>query len=132
MAIAASLQIDLPGIQHQISRERPRIHIQAARICICGSDESTSISLIGHSLWGLPKVNAACRYNVRVASRYFKGPELLVDLQDYDYSLDLWSLGCMFAGCYSHPSSELIKAPSNRVSSGIDGTKFKRQAQMQA
>ncbi|KAL2926412.1 Casein kinase II subunit alpha-4 chloroplastic [Bienertia sinuspersici] len=37
-------------------------------------------------------------YNVRVASRYFKGPELLVDLQDYDYSLDLWSLGCMFAG----------------------------------
>lgn len=38
------------------------------------------------------------RYNVRVASRYFKGPELLVDLQDYDYALDMWSLGCMFAG----------------------------------
>jgi len=37
-------------------------------------------------------------YNVRVASRYFKGPELLVDLQDYDYSLDMWSLGCMVAG----------------------------------
>lgn len=37
-------------------------------------------------------------YNVRVASRYFKGPELLVDLRDYDYSLDMWSLGCMFAG----------------------------------
>ncbi|KAD1885336.1 hypothetical protein E3N88_42163 [Mikania micrantha] len=31
-------------------------------------------------------------------NRYFKGPELLVDLQDYDYSLDMWSLGCMFAG----------------------------------
>ncbi|KAJ6793714.1 casein kinase II subunit alpha-2-like [Iris pallida] len=30
--------------------------------------------------------------------KYFKGPELLVDLQDYDYSLDMWSLGCMFAG----------------------------------
>lgn len=37
-------------------------------------------------------------YNVRVASRYFKGPELLVDFQQYDYSLDMWSLGCMFAG----------------------------------
>ena len=37
---------------------------------------------------------------MRVASRYFKGPELLVDLQDYDYALDLWSLGCMFAGKY--------------------------------
>ena len=36
--------------------------------------------------------------SVRVASRYFKGPELLVDLQTYDYSLDIWSLGCMFAG----------------------------------
>ncbi|PRQ39253.1 putative non-specific serine/threonine protein kinase [Rosa chinensis] len=30
--------------------------------------------------------------------RYFKGSELLVDLQDYDYSLDLWSLSCMFPG----------------------------------
>ncbi|RWV86709.1 hypothetical protein GW17_00051363, partial [Ensete ventricosum] len=30
--------------------------------------------------------------------RYFEGPELLVDLQDYDYSLDMWSVGCMFAG----------------------------------
>ena len=26
------------------------------------------------------------------------GPELLVDFQEYDYGLDLWSLGCMFAG----------------------------------
>lgn len=33
-----------------------------------------------------------------VLFRYFKGPELLVDLQEYDYSLDMWSLGCMFAG----------------------------------
>ncbi|EER16869.1 protein kinase domain, putative [Perkinsus marinus ATCC 50983] len=29
---------------------------------------------------------------------YYKGPELLVDLQNYDYSLDMWSLGCMLAG----------------------------------
>lgn len=29
---------------------------------------------------------------------FFQGPELLVDLQEYDYSLDMWSLGCMFAG----------------------------------
>eukprot|EP01117_Protostelium_nocturnum_P001373 TRINITY_DN1168_c0_g1_i2.p1 TRINITY_DN1168_c0_g1~~TRINITY_DN1168_c0_g1_i2.p1 ORF type:complete len:357 (+),score=79.77 TRINITY_DN1168_c0_g1_i2:601-1671(+) len=49
--------------------------------------------------WGLAEFyHADQEYNVRVASRYFKGPELLVDLQDYDYSLDLWSLGCMFAG----------------------------------
>jgi casein kinase II subunit alpha len=68
--------------------------------------------------WGLAEFyHPGKEYNVRVASRYFKGmiicflrtnpiysrgasagPELLVDLRDYDYSLDLWSLGCMFAG----------------------------------
>lgn len=49
--------------------------------------------------WGLAEFYHQSReYNVRVASRYFKGPELLVDFQEYDYSLDMWSLGCMFAG----------------------------------
>jgi len=49
--------------------------------------------------WGLAEFyHPGKEYNVRVASRYFKGPELLVDLQDYDYGLDMWSLGCMFAG----------------------------------
>mmetsp|Transcript_159 Transcript_159/g.274 ORF Transcript_159/g.274 Transcript_159/m.274 type:complete len:643 (-) Transcript_159:136-2064(-) len=49
--------------------------------------------------WGLAEFyHANKEYNVRVASRYFKGPELLVDLQDYDYSLDIWSLGCVLAG----------------------------------
>ena len=46
--------------------------------------------------WGLAEFYHPEReYNVRVASRYFKGPELLVDLQDYDYALDMWSLGCI-------------------------------------
>lgn len=48
--------------------------------------------------WGLAEFyHAGTSYNVRVASRYFKGPELLVDFQEYDYSLDLWSFGCMLA-----------------------------------
>ena len=29
---------------------------------------------------------------------YTPHPELLVDLLEYDYALDLWSLGCMLAG----------------------------------
>ncbi|KAJ3423635.1 casein kinase ii subunit alpha-3 [Anaeramoeba flamelloides] len=37
-------------------------------------------------------------YSVRVASRYFKGPELLVGYKKYNYSLDIFSLGCTFAG----------------------------------
>lgn len=48
--------------------------------------------------WGLAEYyHPGTEYNVRVASRYFKGPELLVDYRYYDYSLDLWSYGCMFA-----------------------------------
>lgn len=59
--------------------------------------------------WGLAEFyHPRTAYNVRVASRYFKGPELLVDFQEYDYSLDMWSYGCMFAsmvsdgGCVLH------------------------------
>lgn len=48
--------------------------------------------------WGLAEYyHPGTEYNVRVASRYFKGPELLVDFRLYDYSLDLWSFGCMLA-----------------------------------
>jgi casein kinase II subunit alpha len=49
--------------------------------------------------WGLAEFfHPGRELNVRVASRYFKGPELLVDFQEYDYALDMWSLGCMIAG----------------------------------
>jgi len=49
--------------------------------------------------WGLAEFfHPGQELNVRVASRYYKGPELLVDFQQYDYSLDVWSLGCMLAG----------------------------------
>ncbi|ORZ25261.1 kinase-like domain-containing protein [Absidia repens] len=49
--------------------------------------------------WGLADFyHPGTEYNVRVASRCFKGPELLVNDRLYDYSLDLWSFGCMLAG----------------------------------
>jgi len=49
--------------------------------------------------WGLAEFyHPEMEYNVRVASRHYKGPELLVGLKDYDYSLDMWSFGCMLAG----------------------------------
>ncbi|TDL14555.1 Pkinase-domain-containing protein [Rickenella mellea] len=48
--------------------------------------------------WGLAEFyHPETDLNVRVASRCYKGPELLVDYQEYDYSLDMWSVGCMFA-----------------------------------
>ncbi|CAE8603868.1 unnamed protein product [Polarella glacialis] len=49
--------------------------------------------------WGLAEFYLPLQdYNVRVASRHYKGPELLVDDTLYDYSLDIWGFGCMLAG----------------------------------
>jgi casein kinase II subunit alpha len=45
--------------------------------------------------WGLSEFYIpGFEYNVRVASRPYKGPELLLNFKKYDYSLDLWSVGC--------------------------------------
>ena len=38
------------------------------------------------------------RYNVRVASRHYKSPELLVGYSFYDYAIDMWGVGCILAG----------------------------------
>lgn len=38
------------------------------------------------------------KYNVRVASRHYKSPELLLGHQGYDYSIDMWGFGCILAG----------------------------------
>lgn len=49
--------------------------------------------------WGLAEFyHPMQEYNVRVATRHYKGPELLVDDTLYDYSLDSWSIGCVIAG----------------------------------
>ena len=51
--------------------------------------------------WGLAEFYHPSKpYNVRVASRYYKGPELLVEYEQYDYALDVWSMGCMLAGTF--------------------------------
>nr|GAT57393.1 predicted protein [Mycena chlorophos] len=48
--------------------------------------------------WGLAEFyHPNEEYHHRVGSRHYKSPELLVGYKRYDYSLDLWSTGCMFA-----------------------------------
>jgi len=48
--------------------------------------------------WGLAEFyHVDVDYHIRVGSRYYKAPELLVGYKRYDYSLDMWSVGCMFA-----------------------------------
>mmetsp|Transcript_16078 Transcript_16078/g.20012 ORF Transcript_16078/g.20012 Transcript_16078/m.20012 type:complete len:370 (+) Transcript_16078:79-1188(+) len=38
------------------------------------------------------------RYNVRVASRHYKAPELLTGDVLYNYAVDMWGVGCLLAG----------------------------------
>lgn len=61
--------------------------------------------------WGLAEFyHMGQDYNVRVASRYFKGPELLIDYNYYDYSLDIWSVGCVFASMVCHCARSDLQA----------------------
>lgn len=53
--------------------------------------------------WGLAEFyHPGEAYNVRVSSRCFKGPELLVGFEFYDYSLDMWCSGCVLASIVSN------------------------------
>ena len=64
--------------------------------------------------WGLAEFyHPGTDYNVRVASRYYKGPELLVDLFQYDYSLDMWGFGCMVCTMF-FMKEPMFKGSSNK------------------
>ena len=89
------------GIMHRDVKPH-NVMIDHEKRKVCRTSVSAAPKLIMVKLrlidWGLAEFyHQNTEYNVRVASRYFKGPELLVDFQEYDYSLDMWSLGAMFA-----------------------------------
>ena len=48
--------------------------------------------------WGLSEFyHLNKELNTRVSSRPYKSPELLLGYPMYDFSMDIWSVGCMFA-----------------------------------
>ena len=72
------------------------MHRDVKPLNIVIDNETKQLKLID---WGLADFyHPEKEYNVRVASRYYKGPELLVNDKAYHYSLDIWSLGCTMAG----------------------------------
>jgi casein kinase II subunit alpha len=49
--------------------------------------------------WGLGEFyHPGKNYSTRVGTRYYKAPELLLGNEHYDYAVDLWSFGSIFAG----------------------------------
>ena len=83
------------GIMHRDVKPR-NVLIQRAG----GQTEERRLMLIDLGLADFYLPNQ--RYNVRVASRHYKSPELLVHYEYYDYALDLWGVGCILAGLLFH------------------------------
>ena len=52
-------------------------------------------------------------YNVRVASRHYKAPELLTGMESYDYAVDLWGVGCILAGLLLRRREPLFRGRDN-------------------
>ncbi|KAI6112748.1 hypothetical protein F5141DRAFT_1002886 [Pisolithus sp. B1] len=50
-------------------------------------------------------------YSVQVALHYFNGLELLVNFQEYDYSLDMWGFGCIWFSFAVHISQVDSQCP---------------------
>ena len=70
--------------------------VKPSNILVTGRGSSTRLLLVD---WGLAEFyKPGGRYMVRVASRHFKGPELLLGNDQYDVALDMWSAGCVLAG----------------------------------
>lgn len=65
--------------------------------------------------WGLAEFYLpGTEYNVSVATRPFKGPELLVGYRLYDYSLDLWMVGCLMGALIFNKDPYLFYGGSNQ------------------
>ena len=48
--------------------------------------------------WGLAELYVPnYRYSVRVSTTRYKAPELLLNYEYYDYGIDIWGAGCVFA-----------------------------------
>lgn len=48
--------------------------------------------------WGLAEFyHPHAEYHIRVGTKGFKGPELLLNLPEYDYSVDMWAFGTTLA-----------------------------------
>ncbi|KAL6120731.1 hypothetical protein NUSPORA_02492 [Nucleospora cyclopteri] len=83
----------LEGLSHAHSRGIIHRDIKPGNLIV--SPRVKSLKIID---WGLAEFyHPGKSYSVRVASKYYKAPELLVEDQYYDYSIDIWAFGTTLA-----------------------------------
>ena len=72
--------------------------------------------------WGLAEyILQDYNYNIRVSTRPFKAPEILLGVNQYDHKLDIWSVGCIFGGMVSQRMVEdKAPRPINLRNNGYD------------
>ena len=66
--------------------------------------------------WGLSEYYIPnYKYNTRAGTRFYKAPELLLDFKKYDYSIDIWSTGCVLASLLFQVDFFLEKNKNNDI-----------------
>ena len=64
--------------------------------------------------WGLSDVYIKdYKYTLTIGSRIYKAPELFMEYKKYDYSIDMWSVGCLF-GAILFQTDFLFNGKSNQ------------------
>lgn len=58
--------------------------------------------------------------SLKVSSQYFKPPEIILELGHYDFSIDIWAAGCIFASIVAAVHQIFKKAPFFHGQSLID------------
>jgi casein kinase II subunit alpha len=99
-ALFASMTLDdaryyIYGVVQALDHTHRRgvMHRDVKPLNILCSDPRQKVTLAD---WGLAEFYHPLRkYSVHVATRYYKSPEILLDYEYYDFSLDMWAVGVM-------------------------------------
>ena len=87
------------------------IHRDIKAINIAINQETKELNIFD---WGLSDFYIKdYKYTLTIGSRYYKAPELLMEYKKYDFSIDMWSVGCLF-GALLFQIDYLFKGDSNQ------------------
>ena len=108
---------DLKNYMHKIiqcleyAHSKNIIHRDIKSTNIAINQETKELNIFD---WGLSDFYIKdYKYTLTIGSRYYKAPELLMDYKKYDFSIDMWSVGCLF-GAILFQIDYLFKGDSNQ------------------